>query len=251
MKTTAILVLIFAMSAGSSRAAGLKITETLPTFVLPALRRPDVKISNVSVSEEPERVAATKSMVSGPAKSAGDTDVKDPEPKKGDIGMGFGPFSKGPGSDACYDATPQSLSQEYSLELCAGAVNTAPADCYDDTPGALSKENSVRLCKGAVNTAPAACYRATPRDLSPDLSVTLCKGAVNLAPPACYGATPDDLSRDLSVTLCGGARDTAPAACYNEKIGSMSQEDSVKACRPNYLPPNHHHHHHVHPHHPL
>lgn len=74
----------------------------------------------------------------------------------------------------CFNATPEELSRELAVELCAGAYSAAPADCYRATPSDLSPELSVRLCKNAESAEPANCFMNTPKDLSRDLSVTLC-----------------------------------------------------------------------------
>lgn len=77
-----------------------------------------------------------------------------------------------------------------------------PMECYNSTPNELSRELSVELCAAAVSSAPADCYRATPSDLSPEMSVKLCKHAESVSPADCYINTPSDLSKELSVQLC-------------------------------------------------
>lgn len=74
----------------------------------------------------------------------------------------------------CFNSTPKELQQDLSVELCSGALSTAPADCFRATPTDLSNELSVKLCKHAESVAPADCYKNTPTELSRDLSVQLC-----------------------------------------------------------------------------
>jgi hypothetical protein len=118
------------------------------------------------------------------------------------------PMSSGPGRMACADlAYSGPFSREESVELCAGAINDAPARCaLRAYRGPLSKEETVSLCRRAYSEGPVECLELAYRG---------------------------PFSKEESILLCAGSRATVENAhcALRAYQGPYSKEEAIRMCK--------------------
>ena len=111
------------------------------------------------------------------------------------------------GSLACVDrAYSGPFNRDESMEICAGARTTAPADCAIQAyTGPFNKAESIALCKGARSQGPSEC------------AITLYAGP---------------FSKDEALNFCGINSTKAHADCAIKAYqGPYSREESLRLCK--------------------
>ena len=97
------------------------------------------------------------------------------------------------------------FSRDESMQLCAGAINTAPADCaLKAYQGPFSKTEALQLCTRARSIGPADCAtKAYQGPFSKDESLNLCQGDSTVANADCaLKAYQGPYSKDEAIRMC-------------------------------------------------
>jgi hypothetical protein len=118
------------------------------------------------------------------------------------------PVNSGSGRMACADlAYSGPFSREESVELCAGAMNDAPARCaLKAFKGPLTKDEAVALCRRAYSEGPVECLEIAYRG---------------------------PFTKEESIALCSGPRVTAENAhcALNAYRGPYTKEEAIRICK--------------------
>lgn len=100
------------------------------------------------------------------------------------------------------------------VDVCKGALNTAPAECLDALPRFFPGEDAISLCRSAQTVGPAVCanVRGQVKNCS-QVTARLCSGADGGGPAECFHRSQviTKLTTEERIDLCSGARSDAPA----------------------------------------
>lgn len=113
--------------------------------------------------------------------------------------------SPGGAVDCSNKAYQGPFSRDEAMQLCAGAINTAPADCgIKAYAGPFSKAEALQLCTRARTVGPADCaVKAYAGPFSKEESLNLCQGDSTVANADCaIKAYQGPYSKDESIRMC-------------------------------------------------
>lgn len=147
---------------------------------------------------------------------------------------------------ACFEiAVAQGLANQTALELCAGAISSAPGQCFAlaNARQDLASQQIVELCRRATSTEPLACFEELEASggLTNDQMVGYCatRCAVGPAPSevnnaACFAGAVETmaLADQQARELCLGSQSTAPVQCFaaGEDVTALTELQLIQLC---------------------
>ena len=146
----------------------------------------------------------------------------------------------------CYEiADKEGLANTSSIQLCAGAISSAPGVCYaiEDNENDLSTTQILDLCTNATSTEPNACFEELQADgtLTNEQMIDYCATRCPIGPApsevnnaSCLAVALEvtSLSDQMATELCMRSVTTAPVECYiqGEDTAALTTEQLVDLC---------------------
>jgi len=139
------------------------------------------------------------------------------------------------GAVDCYESARHVVGQNRAIDLCKGAVDSAPTSCFATARALHLMENqAVQLCSSTASAqGPTQCYQtARQLHLGTNQSVQLCQYSSNGYAASCYEAARAVLTENLAIDLCMQSASAETVKCFSEaRAAHVTRDRAIQLCQ--------------------